>query len=177
MIVRLFILAHGRSGDKGDAANVGVIARRQEWYEFIKMELTAERVAEFLRPLAEGPVERYELDNLGALNFVVHRALGGGGSVSLRLDAQGKTYAQAVLRMPLRITGKLETQLRAFWGKSLPSDCVLSDAKTVQTRATPTKKAAPRAKKAPSKRVRTAKKSGTAKKKQAKKSKPAKKRK
>lgn len=127
MMARLFLLAHGRSGDKGDAANVGVIARREEWYAFIKKELTARRVAEFLKPLADGPVERYELDNLGALNFVVHRALGGGGSESLRLDAQGKTYAQAVLRMPVKIEGKLQREVKAHWGKGLPGDCVLSN--------------------------------------------------
>jgi hypothetical protein len=139
VIGRLFLLAHGRSGDKGDAANVGVIARREEWYEFIKNEITAKRVAQHLKSLADGPVDRYELDNLGALNFVVHRALGGGGSVSLRLDAQGKTYAQAVLRMPVEISGKLEKEVLAHWGKNLPADCVVSKSKPTSRTAGPTK--------------------------------------
>ena len=83
MIVRLFLLVHGRSGDKGDLVNIGVIARRSEWYEFVSTELSAERVAAFLEPIARGPVDRFELRNLGALNFLVHHALGGGGALSL----------------------------------------------------------------------------------------------
>lgn len=125
MIARLFLLAHGRSGDKGDTVNIGVIARREEWYGFLKKDLTAERVAAHLKPLAEGPVERYELENLSALNFVVHRALGGGGSVSLRLDAQGKTYAQALLRLPLELPRELAEEVRAYWGERLPKDCLI----------------------------------------------------
>jgi hypothetical protein len=128
MIARLLLLAHGRSGDKGDAANIGIIARREEWYPFIAQQLTQERVAKFLKPLAEGPVERYELPNLWALNFLVHQALGGGGSLSLRLDAQGKTYAQALLRMPLRLPAGLETEVEAHWGDQFPADCVLTEA-------------------------------------------------
>lgn len=128
MKARLFLLAHGRSGDKGDAANVGIIARRPEWYPFIRDSLTTERVAEFLKPLAEGPVERYELPNLEAMNFLVHNALGGGGSLSLRLDAQGKTYAQALLRMPLDLPDDLAAQVREHWGDRLPADCVLDSA-------------------------------------------------
>jgi hypothetical protein len=126
MIARLFLLAHGRSGDKGDAANVGIIARRGEWYPFIANHLSQDRVARFLKPLAEGPVERYELPNLWALNFLVHQALGGGGSLSLRLDAQGKTYAQALLRMPVELPSDLESQVMGYWGDDLPSDCVLT---------------------------------------------------
>jgi hypothetical protein len=125
MTARLFLLAHGRSGDKGDAVNAGVIARRPEWYAFLERELTAERVQSFLKPIARGPVLRYELPNLGALNFVIHRALGGGGSLSLQLDAQGKTYAQALLRMPLRLPPALAAQVREHWGPRLPADCVL----------------------------------------------------
>lgn len=108
MKVQLFQLAHGRSGDKGDTVNIGVIARREEWYPFLAEHLTPDRVARFLQPLAQGPVERYELPNLGALNFVVHHALGGGGSVSLRLDAQGKTYAQALMRVELELPDELK---------------------------------------------------------------------
>lgn len=127
MIARLFLLAHGRSGDKGDAANVGVIARREEWYPFLRDQLSAKHIAEYLKPLADGPVERYELENLGALNFLVHRALGGGGSVSLRLDAQGKTYAQAVLRMPVELPDEIAMQVKAHWKDGIPGDCVLTE--------------------------------------------------
>lgn len=131
MIVRLFLLAHGRSGDKGDAANVGIIARKEEWYPFVANQLSRDRVARFLKPLAEGPVERYELPNLWALNFLVHQALGGGGSLSLRLDAQGKTYAQALLRMPVELPPDLEAQVLEHWGDDLPSDCVLTQAEAM----------------------------------------------
>lgn len=127
MKARLFLLAHGRSGDKGDIANIGVIARRDEWYTFLRDELTAERVADYLAPLADGPVERYELDNLTALNFMVHAALGGGGSVSLRLDAQGKTYAPALFRMVLELPESIADQVKAHWGKSLPVSCVVDE--------------------------------------------------
>ncbi len=110
MRARLFLLAHGRSGDKGDMANIGVIARRDEWYEFLSQELTAERVRGFLGTLANGEVERHELPNLSALNFLVHEALGGGGSISLRLDAQGKTYAQYLLAAEVEVdAGLLES--------------------------------------------------------------------
>jgi len=125
MRVRLFLLAHGRSGDKGDMVNIGVIARRDEWYDFLSRELTAERVRGFLETLAHGEVERYELPNLSALNFLVHEALGGGGSISLRLDAQGKTYAQALFRMPLEVPPELEGEVRAHWGETLPADCII----------------------------------------------------
>ena len=117
MKLPLLALAHGRSGDKGDAANIGVIARKEEWYEFLKKELTAARGAKYLKPLAKGPVRRYELPNLGALDLGVERALGGGGSVSLRLDAQGKTYAQALLMMPVAIPKRIEKQAKAMWDK------------------------------------------------------------
>ncbi len=127
MLGRLILLAHGRSGDKGDTCNIGVIARREEWYPFLAETLTAGRVAAYLSPLAEGPVERYELPNLAALNFVVHRALGGGGSVSLRLDAQGKTYAQALLRMALEIPEPLARGVRRHWAGRLPPGLILKD--------------------------------------------------
>jgi hypothetical protein len=101
--VRLLHLAHARSGDKGDTANVGLIALRPEIYPVLAREVTAERVREHFRGVAEGPVERYELPNLYALNFLLHRALGGGGTVSLKTDAQGKTYGAALLRMEIEI--------------------------------------------------------------------------
>jgi len=101
MLIRLIDIAHARSGDKGDSANVGVIARKDTYYPVLVKYLTAERVAKHFQGLILGPVERYELPNLGALNFVLHRALGGGGTRSLKLDAQGKTLSSAMLRMEI----------------------------------------------------------------------------
>lgn len=103
MKVRLLALAHARSGDKGDAANVGVIARRPEFYAILQRELTVERVAAHFAGMLTGGVERYELPNLGALNFLLHGALGGGGTVSLKTDAQGKTLSTALLRMEIEV--------------------------------------------------------------------------
>ncbi len=103
MKVLLLALAHARSGDKGDTANVGVIARRPEHYPLLVRELTAERVAAHFRGMLTGGVERYELPNLGALNFLLHGALGGGGTVSLKTDAQGKTLSTALLRMEIEV--------------------------------------------------------------------------
>lgn len=98
---RLFELAYGRAGDKGNIANVSVIARTPDAYVEIKEKLTAERVKAHLGPLITGEVERYELDNIQALNFVMHGALDGGATRSLRLDSLGKSLAGAVLFMPL----------------------------------------------------------------------------
>jgi hypothetical protein len=103
MKVRLVDLAHARSGDKGDTANVGVIARRPDLYPLLARELTAARVAEHFRGMLTGGVERFELPNLGALNFLLHGALGGGGTVSLKTDAQGKTLSTALLRMEIEV--------------------------------------------------------------------------
>ncbi|HYO45110.1 MAG TPA: hypothetical protein VEY33_00240 [Gemmatimonadota bacterium] len=105
--VQLRRLAHARSGDKGDTANVGVIAYSPEAYELLKRELTAARVAAHFAGMINGPVERYELDNLGALNFLLHGALGGGGTVSLMTDAQGKVYSTALLRAELDVPGEV----------------------------------------------------------------------
>lgn len=96
-------LAHTRSGDKGDLVNIGVIAWKPEDYELLVRELTAERVHAYFSDRVRGPVERYELPNLHALNFVLHGALGGGGTVSLRTDAQGKTLGAAMLRMEVEV--------------------------------------------------------------------------
>ncbi len=101
--VPLSDIAHTRSGDKGDTANVGVIALLPEHYPILIRELTPERVKAFLGDRVQGEVERFELPNLGALNFLLHGALGGGGTVSLRTDAQGKTYGAALLRMEIHV--------------------------------------------------------------------------
>jgi len=104
--VPLSRLAHARSGDKGDTANIGVIAREDRYYPILAREVTADRVKRHFGSLCRGEVERFELPNLGALNFLLHRALGGGGTVSLRLDAQGKTYSAALLRMEVEVEEK-----------------------------------------------------------------------
>jgi hypothetical protein len=103
MKVRLLDIAHARSGDKGDTANVGVIANRPEWYPLISRELTQSRVAQHFAGMITGGVDRFELPNLNAVNFLLHGALGGGGTLSLKTDAQGKVYSTALLRMVLEI--------------------------------------------------------------------------
>ena len=115
--VQLRHLAHARSGDKGDTANVGVIARTAEAYAFLKRELTAGRVAEHFAGMIEGPVERYELDNLQALNFLLHGALGGGGTVSLMTDAQGKVYSTALLRAEIDVPDDVLASLTPARGR------------------------------------------------------------
>ena len=104
MKVRLVDIAHARSGDKGDTANIGLIALRPQWYELLARRVTRERVAEHFRGMIEGEVERYELPNLSALNFLLHGALDGGGTLSLKTDAQGKVYSTALLRMTLDVS-------------------------------------------------------------------------
>jgi hypothetical protein len=101
MRIPLSRLAHARSGDKGDTANVGIIAYNERHYPVLAREVTAERVKQYFGELVKGNVERYELPNLGALNFLLHEALGGGGTLSLRVDAQGKTLSAALLRMEI----------------------------------------------------------------------------
>jgi hypothetical protein len=103
MKVRLLDIAHARSGDKGDTANVGVIALEPEWYPVIERYLTLDRVTEHFRGVITGPTERYELPNLRALNFLLHGALDGGGTLSLKTDAQGKVFSTAMLRMVLDV--------------------------------------------------------------------------
>jgi hypothetical protein len=102
--VQLTKLAHARSGDKGDTANVGLIALRDELYPILVREVTAERVKQHFKGICQGEVERFELPNLGALNFLLHESLGGGGTVSLMTDAQGKTFSTALLRMEIEVT-------------------------------------------------------------------------
>jgi hypothetical protein len=106
MKIKLKDIAHGRSGDKGDAANVGIIAHHDDGYKIIKEYLTAEKVKNHFAGICLGKVERFELPNLRALNFLLHNTLGGGGTVSLKFDAQGKTLAAALLRMEIEIKEK-----------------------------------------------------------------------
>ena len=105
--VKLIEIAHGRSGDKGNGSNVGIIARHEKIYPFLKEVLTEERVKEHMKHICKGKVERYEMENIGALNFVLNESLGGGGTVSLKLDAQGKTHASSLLRMELEVPEEL----------------------------------------------------------------------
>jgi hypothetical protein len=101
MRVPLSKIAHTRSGDKGDTSNIGVIVYDSKDYPLLVKELTADRVKAFFGDMVKGEVERFELPNLGALNFLLHEALGGGGTVSLRIDPQGKTLGAALLRMDI----------------------------------------------------------------------------
>jgi hypothetical protein len=101
--VRLLDLAHGRSGDKGDTANVGLIALKPEYYPILVKHVTAARVAKHFKGIVRGRVERYELPNLRALNFLLHSALDGGGTVSLKTDAQAKVFSTALLRMEITL--------------------------------------------------------------------------
>ena len=111
MKVQLTRLAHARSGDKGDTANVGLIALSDELYPILVREVTAERVKQHFKGVCHGEVERFELPNLGALNFLLHESLGGGGTLSLMTDAQGKTFSTALLRMEVEITEQEATDL------------------------------------------------------------------
>jgi hypothetical protein len=103
MKVPLSRIAHTRSGDKGDTCNIGVIANDDRYYAVLVAQVTSERVKTHFGEFVKGPVERFELPNLGALNFLLHQALGGGGTVSLRTDAQGKTFGAALLSMEVEI--------------------------------------------------------------------------
>jgi hypothetical protein len=102
--LQLLKLAHARSGDKGDTANIGLIALRDDFYPILVREVSAGRVKEHFKGICKGGVERFELPNLGALNFLLHESLGGGGTLSLMTDAQGKTFSTALLRMEVDIT-------------------------------------------------------------------------
>ena len=103
MRVPLSQIAHTRSGDKGDMCNIGVIAFKPEHYPTILREVTPDRVKEHFGDLVKGKVERFELPNLGAVNLLLHEALGGGGTLSLRVDAQGKTYGSALLSLEVEL--------------------------------------------------------------------------
>jgi hypothetical protein len=110
--LQLRYLAHARSGDKGDTANVGLIALEPAYYELLAAEVTRERVARHFRGMVSG-VERFELPNLRALNFLLHGALDGGGTLSLKTDAQGKVYSTALLRLEIPVPRALARRLRA----------------------------------------------------------------
>jgi hypothetical protein len=101
--IQLVQLAHARSGDKGDTANVGVIAYEQDHYELLREVLTPDAVKAHFGDMVRGPVERFEIPNLHALNFLLHGALDGGGTVSLMNDAQGKVFSTALLRMEVEV--------------------------------------------------------------------------
>ena len=103
MRVQLRQICHARSGDKGDTANIGLIALKQEYYRIIEKEVTVARVRKHFEGIVLGSVERFEMPNLGALNFLLHEALGGGGTKSLKNDAQGKTLSAALLRLEIDI--------------------------------------------------------------------------
>ena len=107
MRVPLHLIAHARSGDKGDASNVGLIADSPALYEVIRGEVTAERVKAHFRHVCRGEVERFEVPNLLALNFLLHDSLGGGGTLSLKTDAQGKTHGQGLLAMEIEVPAEL----------------------------------------------------------------------
>ncbi len=107
MKVQLLEICHARSGDKGDAANVGLIAREEKFYPLIRSTVTASAVKKHFKGICNGKVERFELPNLWALNFLLHNTLGGGGTVSLKQDAQGKTIAAALLRMEIDVPSAL----------------------------------------------------------------------
>ncbi len=112
MKVELLKLAHARSGDKGDTANVGIIALKDDYFPILVREVTAERVKEHFGAIVKGKVERFELPNLSALNFLLHESLGGGGTLSLMTDAQGKTFSTALLRMKINVRPKEAADLK-----------------------------------------------------------------
>ncbi len=106
--IQLVRLAHARSGDKGDTANVGIIALRPEYYPLLREKVTVEAVKNHYGDMVTGSVERFEMENIGALNFLLHGALGGGGTLTLKHDAQGKTFSTSLLRMEIEVPDNLE---------------------------------------------------------------------
>jgi L-cysteine desulfidase len=109
--VQLVHLAHARSGDKGDTANVGVIAYDEAHYDLLRGQLTPEAVKAHFGTMVRGDVERFELPNLSALNFLLHGALGGGGTMSLMNDAQGKAFSTAILRMEVEVPDEVAAEV------------------------------------------------------------------
>lgn len=127
MQVILRQLAHSRSGDKGNTSNIVVVAHHEDFYPFLREQVTAERVAERYRGLVTGPVRRYEVDGLGVLNFVCEGALGGGVSRSLCLDNYGKTLAAAILDVPVEIPDRLAGLLRGPQAAASPGPKAAAD--------------------------------------------------
>jgi len=121
MKVRLLDIAHARSGDKGDTANVGLIALKPEWYPVLEKYVTLDAVREHFRGIITGDVERFELPNLKALNFLLHGALDGGGTLSLKTDAQGKVYSTALLRMVVDVPDDEARETRLPGAKIWPA--------------------------------------------------------
>lgn len=115
MKIQLVKLAHARSGDKGDTANVGLIALKDEYYPLLVREVTAEKVKEHFDGICKGKVERFELPNLKALNFLLHESLDGGGTLSLMTDAQGKTFSTALLRMEIDVNDDEARELKILY--------------------------------------------------------------
>ncbi|MCK6541310.1 hypothetical protein L6Q79_01360 [bacterium] len=105
--IQLKKIAHARSGDKGDSSNVGLIAYKQEYYPILCAQVTPEAVRRHFSKIANGPVDRYEVPNLLALNFIIHDSLGGGGTESLKTDAQGKTHGMGLLEMEIEVPDDL----------------------------------------------------------------------
>ena len=116
--IKLLHIAHARSGDKGDTANVGIIALKPEYYPVLVQQVTAERVKEHFCGICLGDVERFEVPNLGALNFLLHHSLDGGGTISLKTDAQGKTYSTALLRMEIDVDEPIAKAILSDSGRS-----------------------------------------------------------
>lgn len=112
MTMPLSVIAHGRSGDKGNHANIAVIAYTPTGFDWLRVNLTAERVRDYFAPLSPSRVVRYEAANLSALNFVLYDVLAGGASRSLRADTQGKTLALALLQMAVELPDEHQAMLR-----------------------------------------------------------------
>ena len=112
--IPLYAMAHARSGDKGDGSNVGVLAYDERGYAILREWLTPERVKNHFAGIVLGDVERFEMPNLMALNFLLHDSLGGSGSASLKTDAQGKTHAMALLRIEVEVPDDYEPQAGAM---------------------------------------------------------------
>ena len=110
--VKLYEIAHTRSGDKGDTCNIGVIATHAKYYPVLLDQVTPQRVKNHFGDLVKGKVERFELPNLKALNFLLHESLGGGGTLSLMTDTQGKTFSTALLRMEIEVDEEEAKRLR-----------------------------------------------------------------
>jgi hypothetical protein len=120
MKIQLRYLAHARSGDKGDTANVGLIALEPDFYPILVEQVTAEAVKRHFEGICKGEVERFELPNLEALNFLLHESLGGGGTVSLKTDAQGKTFSSALLRMEVEVEEGVAERIAGRAGATKP---------------------------------------------------------